>query len=68
MNRVLTRGIAGRPAATAVCVQPLGILPGGEVAAWQCDSVKNWEEVLLPEIEKKGKVIVFRSDAAFAKL
>jgi hypothetical protein len=33
-------------------------------------SAENWEEVLLPEIErqqKQGKEVVFRADAAFAK-
>jgi hypothetical protein len=33
-------------------------------------SAENWEEVLLPEIErqqKRGKEVVFRADAAFAK-
>jgi hypothetical protein len=34
-------------------------------------SAEDWEEVLLPEIERQqqvGKEVVFRADAAFAKL
>ena len=33
-------------------------------------SAEDWEEVLLPEIERRqelGKEVVFRADAAFAK-
>jgi hypothetical protein len=33
-------------------------------------SAEDWEEVLLPEIERQqgmGKEVVFRADAAFAK-
>ena len=33
-------------------------------------SAEGWEELLLPEIERqqqRGKVVVFRADAAFAK-
>ena len=35
------------------------------------DSADDWEELLLPEIERRqklGKEVVFRGDAAFAKL
>src|ERR1017187_2613319 len=51
-------------------IQPRGRLSGGQVAPGNVHSAEDWEELLLPEIErqqKAGKEVVFRADAAFAK-
>ena len=51
-------------------VQPRRRLPGGETAPRQLPQRRGLEELLLPEIERqqqRGKVVVFRADAAFAK-
>jgi hypothetical protein len=45
-------------------------LSGGKAAAGNVHSADDWEELLLPEIERQqklGKEVVFRADAAFAK-
>jgi hypothetical protein len=47
-----------------------GRLSGCEVATGNVHSAEDWEEVLLPEIERQqelGKEVVFRADATFAK-
>jgi len=60
----------------STCYHPLLLFNGkGDCVAAKLrpgnvHSAEDWEEVLLPEIERqqqRGKEVVFRADAAFAK-
>src|SRR5208337_3407321 len=51
-------------------VQPRRRLPAAKLRPGNVHSAAGWEELLLPEIERqqhRGKVVVFRAAAAFAK-
>jgi hypothetical protein len=55
---------------SASAVQPRRRLFGAKPRPSSVHSADSWEEPLLPEIERqqaRGKEVVFRSDAAFAK-
>ena len=60
----------------STCYHPLLLFNGegdclaGKLRPGNVHSAEDWEEVLLPEIERQqgmGKEVVFRADAAFAK-
>jgi Transposase DDE domain group 1 len=60
----------------STCYHPLllfnaeGDCLGAKLRPGNVHSAEDWEEVLLPEIERQqgvGKEVVFRADAAFAK-
>jgi hypothetical protein len=60
----------------STCYHPLVLFNGegdclaGKLRPGDVHSAEDWEEVLLPEIERQqgmGKEVVFRADAAFAK-
>jgi hypothetical protein len=60
----------------STCYYPLLLFNGegdclaGKLRPGNVHSAEDWEEVLLPEIERQegmGKEVVFRADAAFAK-
>jgi Transposase DDE domain group 1 len=60
----------------STCYQPLLLFNGegdclaGKLRPGNVHSAEDWEEVLLPEVERQqalGKEVVFRADAAFAK-
>ncbi len=60
----------------STCYHPLllfnreGDCPAAKLRPGNVHSADDWEELLLPEIERQrrnGKAVVFRADAAFAK-
>ena len=66
-----TTGILSPPAITRCCCSmEKETVSGAKLRPGNVHSAEDWEEVLLPEMERQqevGKEVVFRADAAFAK-
>jgi hypothetical protein len=67
---VPTTGILNRHAITRCSCSTGWETASGKLRPGNVHSAENWEDLLLPEIERQqqlGKEVVFRADAAFAK-
>ena len=72
-SKLLTTGTSNRPVITRCCcsiVKATAWRPIPQSGTGNVHSADDWQELLLPEIERQqklGKEVVFRADAAFAK-
>jgi len=72
-SKPLTTGTSNRPVITRCCCSTVRATvwrPIPQSGTGNVHSADDWEELLLPEIERQkklGKEVVFRADAAFAK-